>query len=80
MECGFDSGGLDPGGGTLGGELPAFDHPPMGVLGEFEGANTEFTARRCGFDPAKADLRSYQRLYEEHLERHPEAPRDMLFP
>lgn len=64
----------------LGGEMIALDHTPIGDFVEFEGANAEVIARRCGFDPAKADLRSYQRLYEEHLERHPEAPRDMLFP
>lgn len=64
----------------LGSEAIALDHTPIGDFVEFEGANALVIARRCGFDPATADLRTYLRLYEDHLERHPEAPRDMLFP
>jgi len=64
----------------LGGEAIALDHTPIGDFVEFEGERAETLAHRCGLDPAKADLRTYLRLYEEHLLRHPEAPRDMLFP
>lgn len=64
----------------LGAESIALDHTPIGDFVEFEGTRAETLARRCGLDPAKADLRSYLRLYEEYAASHPEAPRDMLFP
>ncbi len=64
----------------LGSESIALDHTPIGDFVEFEGERAEVIARRCGFDPTKADLRTYLRLYEDYLATHPEAPADMVFP
>ena len=64
----------------LGTESITLDHTPIGDFAEFEGERAEVIARRCGFDPEKADVRTYLRLYEEYRAQHPEAPRDMLFP
>jgi hypothetical protein len=36
-------------------------------------------AKRCGFDPDKAERRSYLRLYEDYLKSHPAAPPEMVF-
>lgn len=64
----------------LGGVTIALDHTPIGDFAEFEGDGAETVARRCGFDPAKAERRSYLRLYAEHRKRHREAPPEMVFP
>jgi len=63
----------------LGGVEVALDHTPIGDFVEFEGERGEVLAKRCGFDPAKAENRSYLRLYADYLDRHPEAPADMVF-
>ena len=49
----------------LGGVTIALDHTPIGDFAEFEGDGAETVAKRCGFDPDKAERRSYLRLYEE---------------
>ena len=59
----------------LGGVEVALDHTPIGDFVEFEGDRAEVLAKRCGFDPAKAEQRSYLRLYEDYRREHPEAPR-----
>ena len=63
----------------LGGVTIALDHTPIGDFAEFEGDGAETVAKRCGFDPQKAERRSYLRLYDDFLKKHPDAPRDMLF-
>jgi adenylate cyclase class 2 len=63
----------------LGGVTIALDHTPIGDFAEFEGDGAETVAKRCGFDPQKAERRSYLRLYEEHLKKHPDAPPEMVF-
>ena len=63
----------------LGGVTIALDHTPIGDFAEFEGDGAETVARRCGFDPAKAEPRSYLRLYEDYLKAHPDAPPEMTF-
>src|SRR5918999_552658 len=50
----------------LGGVTIALDHTPIGDFAEFEGDGAETVAKRCGFDPQKAERRSYLRLYEDH--------------
>ena len=64
----------------LGGVIIALDHTPIGDFAEFEGEAAERVARRFGFDPERAERRSYLRLYSDYREQHPEAPDDMLFP
>lgn len=64
----------------LGGVEVALDHTPIGDFVEFEGERGEVLAKRCGFDPAKAENRSYLRLYADYLAQHPEAPPEMVFP
>jgi predicted adenylyl cyclase CyaB len=63
----------------LGGVTIALDHTPIGDFAEFEGDGAETVAKRCGFDPDKAERRSYLRLYEEYLKLHPDAPPEMVF-
>jgi predicted adenylyl cyclase CyaB len=63
----------------LGGVTISLDHTPIGDFAEFEGDGAETVARRCGFDPAKAEARSYLRLYEDYLKAHPDAPPEMTF-
>ncbi len=63
----------------LGGVTIALDHTPIGDFAEFEGDRAEVVAKRCGFDPDKAERRSYLRLYEDYLKSHPEAPPEMTF-
>ena len=64
----------------LGGVEVALDHTPIGDFVEFEGACAETLAKRCGFDPQRAERRSYLRLYDDYLRDHPEAPPEMVFP
>ena len=64
----------------LGGVIIALDHTPIGDFAEFEGEAAERVARRFGFDPDRAERRSYLRLYADHRKEHPEAPPDMVFP
>ena len=63
----------------LGGVTIALDHTPIGDFAEFEGDGAETVAKRCGFDPQKAERRSYLRLYEDYLKRHPDSPPEMVF-
>lgn len=63
----------------LGGVTIALDHTPIGDFAEFEGDGAETVAKRCGFDPDKAERRSYLRLYEDYLKKHPDAPPEMVF-
>jgi adenylate cyclase class 2 len=63
----------------LGGVTIALDHTPIGDFAEFEGDGAETVAKRCGFDPQKAERRSYLRLYDEHLKKNPDAPPEMVF-
>lgn len=63
----------------LGGVTISLDHTPIGDFAEFEGDGAETVARRCGFDPAKGESRSYLRLYEDYLKAHPDAPPEMTF-
>ncbi len=63
----------------LGGVTIALDHTPIGDFAEFEGDRAEVVAKRCGFDPDKAERRSYLRLYQDYLKQHPEAPPEMVF-
>jgi len=63
----------------LGGVTIALDHTPIGDFAEFEGDGAETVAKRCGFDPGKAERRSYLRLYEDYLKHHPDAPPEMVF-
>ncbi len=64
----------------LGGVTIALDHTPIGDFAEFEGEAADRVAKRFGFDPDKAERRSYLRLYADHREHNPEAPADMVFP
>jgi hypothetical protein len=57
----------------------ALDHTPIGDFAEFEGDGAETVAKRCGFDPDKAERRSYLRLYQDHLKKHPDSPPEMVF-
>jgi predicted adenylyl cyclase CyaB len=63
----------------LGGVTIALDHTPIGDYAEFEGDGAETVAKRCGFDPAQGEARSYLRLYEDYLREHPESPPEMTF-
>jgi predicted adenylyl cyclase CyaB len=63
----------------LGGVTIALDHTPIGDFAEFEGDGAETVAKRCGFDPDKAERRSYLRLYEDYLKKHPDSPPEMVF-
>jgi predicted adenylyl cyclase CyaB len=63
----------------LGGVTIALDHTPIGDFAEFEGDGAETVAKRCGFDAEKAERRSYLRLYEDYLKKHPDAPPEMVF-
>jgi predicted adenylyl cyclase CyaB len=63
----------------LGGVTIALDHTPIGDFAEFEGDGAETVAKRCGFDPDKAERRSYLRLYQDYLKKHPDAPPEMVF-
>lgn len=63
----------------LGGVTIALDHTPIGDFAEFEGDRAEVVAKRCGFDPEKAERRSYLRLYEDYLKQHPDSPPEMIF-
>lgn len=63
----------------LGGVVIALDHTPIGDFAEFEGDGAATVARRCGLDPERAERRSYLRLYDDYLQEHPGASRDMLF-
>jgi len=64
----------------LGGVEVALDHTPIGDFVEFEGGRAETLATRCGFDPLRAEKRSYLRLYDDYLREHPNAPPEMVFP
>lgn len=64
----------------LGGVAIALDHTPIGDFAEFEGDAAEALARRFGFNPERAERRSYLKLYDDYLAEHPEAPPDMVFP
>jgi len=63
----------------LGGVTIALDHTPIGDFAEFEGDGAETVAKRCGFDADKAERRSYLRLYEDYLKKHPDSPPEMVF-
>ncbi|HEX6901777.1 MAG TPA: class IV adenylate cyclase [Thermoanaerobaculia bacterium] len=63
----------------LGGVTIALDHTPIGDFAEFEGDGAETVAKRCGFDPQKAERRSYLRLYQDYLKEHPDSPPEMVF-
>jgi predicted adenylyl cyclase CyaB len=63
----------------LGGVLVALDRTPIGDYVEFEGEKAETVAKRCGFDVAQAEPRSYLQLYADWLRTHPEAPPEMVF-
>lgn len=63
----------------LGGVTIALDHTPIGDFAEFEGDGAETVAKRCGFDPEKAERRSYLRLYQDYLKKHPDSPPEMVF-
>lgn len=63
----------------LGGVTVALDHTPIGDFVEFEGEGAETVARRCGFDSEQAERRNYLELYDDHLRKHPDEPRDMVF-
>jgi len=63
----------------LGSVTIALDHTPIGDFAEFEGDRAEVVAKRCGFDSEQAERRSYLRLYEEYLKKHPDAPPEMVF-
>lgn len=63
----------------LGSVTIALDHTPIGDFAEFEGDRAEVVAKRCGFDPEQAERRSYLRLYEDYLKKHPDAPPEMVF-
>jgi hypothetical protein len=64
----------------VGGVTVALDRTPIGEFAEFEGEAAEALAKRFGFDPDKAERRSYLRLYNDYLKEHPDAPPDMTFP
>lgn len=63
----------------LGSITISLDHTPIGDFAEFEGEGCDRVAKRCGLDPDDAERRNYLRLYEDHLENHPDAPPDMIF-
>ncbi len=61
--------------------LITIDETPIGVYLEIEGPQAwiDSTAARLGFPASSFLTVSYAALYRAHLERHPEAPRDMTF-
>lgn len=63
----------------LGGVTISLDHTPIGDFAEFEGADAEKVAARCGFEIDEAERRAYLRLYHDYLKEHPEAPAQMVF-
>lgn len=63
----------------LGSVVISLDHTPIGDFAEFEGEGGERVAKRCGFDPEKAERRSYIELYEAWREDHTDAPPHMVF-
>jgi adenylate cyclase class IV len=63
----------------MGSTVVALDHTPIGDFVEFEGPEAALAAARCGFEPARAERRSYLRLYEDWRREHPDQPPDMLF-
>jgi adenylate cyclase class 2 len=63
----------------LGGVEVALDHTPVGDFVEIEGDRAEVLAKRFGLDPAKAEQRSYLRLYDDYRRDHPDAPDEMIF-
>lgn len=63
----------------LGSVVISLDHTPIGDFVEFEGDKAEAVARRCGFSPDQAEMRSYLRLYLDYLAANPDAPADMMF-
>ena len=58
----------------------SLDHTPIGDFVELEGEGCVRVAKRCGLDPDEAERRDYLRLYLDHLQEHPDAPPDMVFP
>lgn len=64
----------------LGGVTIALDHTPIGDFVEFEGERAEVVAKRCGFDEARAEPRSYLALYADHRASRPDSPAEMVFP
>lgn len=63
----------------LGSIVIALDHTPIGDFAEFEGPDCERVAKRCGFDPDRAERRSYPRLYSDYRQSNPDAPPHMTF-
>jgi adenylate cyclase class 2 len=63
----------------LGSVVISLDHTPIGDFAEFEGEGGERVAKRCGFDPEKAERRSYIELYEAWRLDHTNAPPHMVF-
>lgn len=63
----------------LGSIVVALDHTPIGDFVELEGEGCERLARRLGLDPARAERRSYLRLYADHRAENPGAPAEMIF-
>jgi adenylate cyclase, class 2 len=61
--------------------LITVDETPIGVYLEMEGPQAwiDSTAGRLGFPLERFLTASYASLYREHLEQHPEAPRNMTF-
>ena len=64
----------------LGGVTIALDRTPIGDFAEFEGSGAATVARRCGFTPDLAERRTYLGIYDDHLAKNPDLPRDMVFP
>ena len=64
----------------VGGVEIALDHTPIGDYVEFEGDRAEVLAKRCGLDLKKVEQRSYLRLYDDYLMKHPDGPPEMGFP
>jgi adenylate cyclase class 2 len=65
---------------TLDGVAVAVDETPLGGFVELEGGGAVAAARRCGLEPARAERRSYLKLWEDHRAEHPGAAEDMVFP
>lgn len=63
----------------LGAVTISLDHTPIGDFVEFEGQDAEKLARRCGFAPDAAEVRTYLQLYEDFVKVNPGAPPDMVF-
>lgn len=64
---------------TIDGVAVAVDETPLGGFVEFEGPTASQAARRCGFDPERAERRSYLELWEDHRRDDPAAVEDMVF-